>query len=94
MQDLILLKRRPNSWIPKTPTKAGGVKQIKNIANLDTFEKAYETFFFAYGFELLKEIDENYTFELKGKYADNEEYISKMTNIYNDLQLTLMAKKN
>ena len=55
-------------------------------ANLDTFETAYETFFFAYGFELLKEIDENYTFELKGKYADNEEYISKMTKIYNDLQ--------
>lgn len=55
-------------------------------ANLDTFETAYETFFFAYGFELLKEIDENYTFELIGKYTDNEEYISKMTKIYNDLQ--------
>ena len=55
-------------------------------ANLETFETAYETFFFAYGFELLKELDEEYTFELKGKYKDNAEYISKVTKIYSDLQ--------
>ena len=54
-------------------------------ANLETFETAYETFFFAYGFELLKELDEEYTFELKGKYKDNAEYISKVTKIYSDL---------
>ena len=36
--------------------------------------------------KLLKEIYENYIFELKWKYADNEEYISKMKKIYNDLQ--------
>lgn len=55
-------------------------------ANLETFETAYETFFFAYGFELLKELDKEYTFELKGKYKDNAEYISKVTKIYSDLQ--------
>lgn len=55
-------------------------------ANLETFETAYETFFFAYGFELLKELDEEYIFELKGKYKDNAEYISKVTKIYSDLQ--------
>lgn len=55
-------------------------------ANLETLETAYETFFFAYGFELLKELDEEYTFELKGKYKDNVEYISKVTKIYSDLQ--------
>lgn len=55
-------------------------------ANLETFKTAYETFFFAYGFELLKELDEEYTFELKGKYKDNAEYISKVTQIYSDLQ--------
>ena len=31
-------------------------------ANLETFETAYETFFFAYGFELLKELDNNYSY--------------------------------
>ena len=55
-------------------------------AKLENFETAYETFFFAYGFEILKEIDENYTFELKGKYAKHEEYIDEVTKIYNDLQ--------
>lgn len=43
-------------------------------ANLETYGSAYETFFFAYGFEILKDIDEDYTFELKGKY-ENDEYI-------------------
>ncbi len=58
-------------------------------ANLDTFETAYETFFYAYGFEILKDIDENCTFELKGKYKDNEEYINEITKIYNNLQYQL-----
>lgn len=58
-------------------------------ANLDTFETAYETFFYAYGFEILKDIDENCTFELKGKYKGNEEYINEITKIYNNLQYQL-----
>ncbi len=58
-------------------------------ANLDTFETAYETFFYAYGFEILKDVDENCTFELKGKYKDNEEYISEITKIYKNLQYQL-----
>ena len=55
-------------------------------ANLETYESAYETFFFAYGFEILKDIDENYTFELKGKYENDEVYLKQMEKIYNDLQ--------
>ncbi len=55
-------------------------------ANLETYESAYETFFFAYGFEILKDLDEDYKFELKGKYANDEEYIKQMEKIYNDLQ--------
>lgn len=58
-------------------------------ANLDTFEIAYETFFYAYGFEILKDIDENCTFELKGKYKGHEEYINEITKIYNNLQYQL-----
>ena len=55
-------------------------------ANLETYESAYETFFFAYGFEILKDIDENYTFKLKGKYENDEVYLKQMEKIYNDLQ--------
>ena len=55
-------------------------------ANLETHESAYETFFFAYGFEILKDIDESYTFELKGKYENDEVYLKQMEKIYNDLQ--------
>jgi len=55
-------------------------------ANLETYESAYETFFFAYGFEILKDIDEDYYFELKGKYENDEVYLKQMEKIYNDLQ--------
>jgi hypothetical protein len=55
-------------------------------ANLETYGSAYETFFFAYGFEILKDIDEDYTFELKGKYENDEVYLKQMKKIYNDLQ--------
>lgn len=55
-------------------------------ANLETYESAYETFFFAYGFEILKDIDEDYKFELKGKYENDEVYLKQMEKIYDDLQ--------
>ncbi len=55
-------------------------------ANLETYESAYETFFYAYGFEILKDIDENYKFELKGKYENDEVYLKQMEKIFNDLQ--------
>ena len=55
-------------------------------ANLENYESAYETFFFAYGFEILKDLDEDYKFELKGKYENDEVYLNQMEKIYNDLQ--------
>lgn len=55
-------------------------------ANLETYELAYKTFFFAYGFEILKDIDEDYNFELKGKYENDVVYLKKMEEIYNELQ--------
>lgn len=55
-------------------------------ANLENYESAYETFFYAYGFEILKDLDENYKFELKGKYENDEVYLKQMEKIYNDLQ--------
>ena len=50
-------------------------------ANLETYESAYETFFFAYGFEILKDLDEDYKFELKGKYENDEVYLKQMEKI-------------
>ncbi len=50
-------------------------------ANLETCESAYETFFFAYGFEILKDLDEDYKFELKGKYENDEVYLKQMEKI-------------
>ena len=55
-------------------------------ANLENYEKAYETFFYAYGFEILKDLEEEYNFELKGKYENDEEYLKYMEKIYNVLQ--------
>lgn len=55
-------------------------------ANLESYEKAYETFFFAYGFEILKDFEEDYKFKLKGKYANDVEYLKEMNTIYDDLQ--------
>lgn len=55
-------------------------------ANLETYESAYETFFYAYGFEILKDIDEDYNFELKGKYENDAVYLKEMQEIYNELQ--------
>ena len=37
-------------------------------ADLSEFEKANKTFFYAYGFEVLRDLDKNYKFELKQNY--------------------------
>ena len=55
-------------------------------ANLTTYETAYKDFFYAYGFELLKDLDKNYKFELKGKYGDDETYLKETKKIYNNLK--------
>ena len=55
-------------------------------ANLSTYETAYKDFFYAYGFELLKDLDKNYKFALKGKYGDDETYLKETKKIYNNLK--------
>ena len=55
-------------------------------AKLSTYETAYKDFFYAYGFELLKDLDKNYKFELKGKYGDDETYLKETKKIYNNLK--------
>ena len=59
-------------------------------ANLSTYETAYKDFFYAYGFELLKDLDINYKFELKGKYGDDETYLKETKKIYNNLKNQLI----
>lgn len=60
---------------------------------LSSFEDAYKTFFYAYGFEILKDLDENFEFELKGKYENDENYLSEMENIFSHLQAKIKEIK-
>ena len=55
-------------------------------ADLSNYETANKTFFYAYGFEILKDLDQNYEFELKQNYGSNEEYLKATTKIFEDLQ--------
>jgi hypothetical protein len=51
---------------------------------------ANKTFFYAYGFEILKDLDEDYKFDLKTNYGSNEEYLKVPTKIFEDLQENLI----
>ena len=55
-------------------------------ADLSNYEIANKTFFYAYGFEILKDLDEDYKFDLKTNYGSNEEYLKVTTKIFEDLQ--------
>ena len=55
-------------------------------ADLSTYESAYKDFFYAYGFEILREVDPNYEFTLKGNYGDDETYLKEMKKIYDNLK--------
>lgn len=59
-------------------------------ADLSTYETAYKDFFYAYGFEILKDLDEDYKFELKGNYGDDETYLKETKKIYDNLKEQLI----
>lgn len=59
-------------------------------SDLSDYEKANKTFFYAYGFEILRDLDENYKFELKQNYGSNEEYLKATTKIFENLQENLI----
>ena len=59
-------------------------------SDLSNFETANKTFFFAYSFEILRDLDENYRFELKANYGSNEEYLQAVTKIFEDLREKLL----
>ena len=59
-------------------------------ADLSDFEKANKTFFYAYGFEVLRDLDKNYKFELNQNYGNNEEYLKQATKIFEDLKENLL----
>ena len=59
-------------------------------ADLSDFKKANKTFFYAYGFEILRDLDKNYKFELKQNYGSNKEYLKATTKIFEDLQENLI----
>lgn len=59
-------------------------------ADLSNYEMANKTFFYAYGFEILRDLDKDYKFELSSNYACNENYLKATTKIFEDLQENLL----
>ena len=59
-------------------------------ANLSNYEMANKTFFYAYGFEILKDLDKNYKFELINNYGSNENYLKATIKIFEDSQENLI----
>ena len=59
-------------------------------SDLSNYETANKTFFYAYGFEILRDLNKNYKFELKQNYGSNEEYLKATNQIFEDLQEKLM----
>ena len=50
----------------------------------------HHPFFYAYRFEILKNLDEDYKFDLKTNNGSNEEYLKVTTKIFEDLQENLI----
>ena len=59
-------------------------------ADLSNYEIANKTFFYAYGFEILKDLDKNYKFELSNNYGSDENYLKATSKIFEDLQENLI----
>ena len=59
-------------------------------ADLSNYETANKTFFYAYGFEILKTLDKNYKFELVNNYESDENYLKATTKVFENLQETLI----
>ena len=47
-------------------------------------------FLYAYGFEILRDLDESYKFELKQNYGNDKEYLKATTKIFEDLHENLI----
>ncbi len=59
-------------------------------ADLSNYEMANKTFFYAYGFEILRDLDKDYKFELSSNYGSNENYLKATIKIFEDLQENLI----
>ena len=59
-------------------------------ADLSNYEMANKTFFYAYGFEILRDLDKDYKFELSSNYGSNEDYLKATTKIFKNLQENLI----
>ena len=59
-------------------------------ADLSNYKMANKTFFYAYGFEILKDLDKDYKFELNNNYGTNEDYLKATTKVFEDLQENLI----
>ena len=55
-------------------------------ADLSTYESAYKDFFYMYGFEILRDIDEEYKVDLKSNLENDKNYLKATQEIYNALK--------
>ena len=55
-----------------------------------TMKQLNKTFFYAYGFEILKDLDKNYKFKISYNYGNNENYLKATIKIFEDLQENLI----
>lgn len=59
-------------------------------ADLSNYETAYKTFFYAYGFEILKDLSDGYISELSNNYGSDEEYLKVTNRIFEYLKENLI----
>lgn len=59
-------------------------------ADLSNYESAYKTFFYAYGFEILKDLSDGYISELSNNYGSDKEYLKTTNRIFEDLKENLI----
>ena len=59
-------------------------------ADLSNYETANKIFFYAYGFEILKDLNKDYKFELSNNYGSNDNYLKATNKIFEDLQENLI----
>ena len=55
-------------------------------ADLSTYESAYKDFFFAYGYEILRDLEEDFKFTLSNNFGNDETYLKETEKIYYTLK--------
>lgn len=83
------LRFTPNLYFPFSEKFGLLLLRFLN-ADLSNYEKAYKTFFYAYGFEVLKELNDKYKFDLNLTYNNDTDYLEATHTIFENLKENLV----